>query len=1087
MGQTITLNGSGTDPDQGDTLTYTWDLDNNGSFETAGQNPHFSAIGLQPGSQTVTLQVCDNHGACTTASTTVNVLTDLRIVTDSPLPSGTVGQNYSVTLIAAGGTQPYKWLVIGNLPQGLNLNQDTGQISGTPTTAGTFAFNIQVTDSSLLTATKQFNFSPPPSNGTGGTPYTLPVDPSGGGGTTAPSCTSGSYQVVGGNAQLPPGLTIDPNIGIISGTPTNGGSYSFTVACVVSGGQTATKDFTITIYNPQPMITTLNPASTLAGGPTFTLVVNGNNFVQSSKIRWNGSDRTTNYISINQLTALINASDITIPGSAEVTVFNPDPAGGTSNTVTFTIAAPNHPPTANAGGPYNVIVGQVITLNGSGFDPDQGDTLSYAWDLDNNGSFETAGQNASFSAAGFNSGNQTVTLRVCDNHGACTTATTTVNVLMANTSLITEAANGSYGGKIDLKATLTAYDTGLSGKTISFKLNGQTVCGLSNQPTCPVTDANGLATLAQVSLAGIDVGTYNPGPTSGVSASFAGDSQYVANTGSNSFTVNPADTSVALISSVTNPVFGQDISFTATVTGAGTPTGSVVFYLDGAAQPPSNLSLGVASFFPTDNLTVGSHQLKATYSGNANFNGSDAPNLNLTISKANTSLNLIADINPATRGQDVVFTAQLNVVVPGDGTPSGSIAFYLDNVLVSSAVPLDADGTAAYTYTNVTTGTHIIKAVYSGDSSFATTNSQLTEVVNNPATGLTVKNVKAKYGSNVTLSATLAAGGVLLKGKTITFSINGTAVCGGSGQPACPTTNTNGTANLTKVSLGTLLPGTYPITASFAGDSQYAASSGNATLTITKLTAKVTLSNLTYTYDGGAKYATVTTIPANLAVSVTYTQGGRVITSPTNAGKYKVTVTVTDPIYTGSASGTLTINKATVTLTFGNLTQTYDGMPKKVSVSSNPAGLESSVTVIYNGSRTPPTSPGSYSVIANLVNQNYTAADITATLVIQGISPSVTTGVAGKIRPTSTTLNGTVNANYATITAIYFNWGISTNALTNRLDVTTQVTGGTTKTVSGNLSGLPTKTTYYYQLVVEYNIGSSTLIVGGQTNSFVTT
>ena len=89
----------------------------------------------------------------------------------------------------------------------------------------------------------------------------------------------------------------------------------------------------------------------------------------------------------------------------------------------------NHPPTANAGGPYTVAEGATLaTLTGSGSDPD-GDPLTYSWDLDNNGTFETPGQNPSFSAAGRDGpSSQTVVLRVCDSHGACATSTATVNI-----------------------------------------------------------------------------------------------------------------------------------------------------------------------------------------------------------------------------------------------------------------------------------------------------------------------------------------------------------------------------------------------------------------------------------------------------------------------------------------------------------------------------------------------------------------------------------------------------------------------------------------------------------------------------------
>jgi hypothetical protein len=81
----------------------------------------------------------------------------------------------------------------------------------------------------------------------------------------------------------------------------------------------------------------------------------------------------------------------------------------------------------------------------------------------------------------------------------------------------------------------------------------------------------------------------------------------------------------------------------------------------------------------------------------------------------------------------------------------------------------------------------------------------------------------------------------------------------------------------------------------------------------TKATATVTLGNLSQTYDGTPKSATVTTTPAGLAVSVTYDGSA---TAPTNAGSYTVVGTVSDANYTGSSSATLVVGKATPIITW---------------------------------------------------------------------------------------------------------------------------------------------------------------------------
>jgi hypothetical protein len=102
------------------------------------------------------------------------------------------------------------------------------------------------------------------------------------------------------------------------------------------GGGTSNA-LTFTINNPVPALSSLSPNSATAGGPGLTLTVNGSKFVSTSVVRWNGSNRTTTFVSSTQVKASILASDIAKAGTAQVTVFNPTPGGGTSNALTFTI------------------------------------------------------------------------------------------------------------------------------------------------------------------------------------------------------------------------------------------------------------------------------------------------------------------------------------------------------------------------------------------------------------------------------------------------------------------------------------------------------------------------------------------------------------------------------------------------------------------------------------------------------------------------------------------------------------------------------------------------------------------------------
>ena len=128
----------------------------------------------------------------------------------------------------------------------------------------------------------------------------------------------------------------------------------------------------------------------------------------------------------------------------------------------------------------------------------------------------------------------------------------------------------------------------------------------------------------------------------------------------------------------------------------------------------------------------------------------------------------------------------------------------------------------------------------------------------------------------------------------------------------------------------------------------------------------MTLSDLSYVYDGTDKAATVTTTPSGLTVDVTYNGSA---TLPVNAGSYTVQATVTTAGYHGSASGTLVISPAAAVVSLSNLTQDFDGTPKAATVTTNPPGV--STTVTYNGSASAPSAIGNYAVVATVSDPNY--------------------------------------------------------------------------------------------------------------------
>jgi hypothetical protein len=117
----------------------------------------------------------------------------------------------------------------------------------------------------------------------------------------------------------------------------NAGSVSVTVFNPAPGGGTSPA-LAFTIPNPSPTIGSLTPASVVAGGPGSAFSVSGSGFTASSTVLWNNSARQTEFMPDGTLQAFISTSDIATVGSAQVTVSNPSPGGGISNSLLFTIA-----------------------------------------------------------------------------------------------------------------------------------------------------------------------------------------------------------------------------------------------------------------------------------------------------------------------------------------------------------------------------------------------------------------------------------------------------------------------------------------------------------------------------------------------------------------------------------------------------------------------------------------------------------------------------------------------------------------------------------------------------------------------------
>src|SRR5712692_8323205 len=114
------------------------------------------------------------------------------------------------------------------------------------------------------------------------------------------------------------------------------GTYPVVVTNPTPGGG-ASNSVNFTVNNPVPATSSISPALKTAGDGGFTLTVNGTNFNSTSVVNFNGSARTTTLVNSTQVTASITATDVATVGTFPITVTNPAPGGGTSNSQTLTV------------------------------------------------------------------------------------------------------------------------------------------------------------------------------------------------------------------------------------------------------------------------------------------------------------------------------------------------------------------------------------------------------------------------------------------------------------------------------------------------------------------------------------------------------------------------------------------------------------------------------------------------------------------------------------------------------------------------------------------------------------------------------
>lgn len=437
---------------------------------------------------------------------------------------------------------------------------------------------------------------------------------------------------------------------------------------------------------------------------------------------------------------------------------------------------------------------------------------------------------------------------------------------------------------------------------------------IARSVTWAATNGNLSGTQGSVQAAGTATGSFQATAAGTAIISAKVDNDHTSPVSSNvlSLTVNKANTTAAITNSATlnstTSVTGEPVAVAVSVTGQygnapTAPTGTVTVS-DGVDSCTVTLPAASCNLVFT---TAGSKTITATYNGDTNFNASPASaSAPHTVNKANTTTTITDSPDPSVSGQSVTFNVTVAAVSPGAvvaPTTLGGNVTITDGGTNSCVAPIVA-GTGSCVITFPNAGSYSLTGTYSGDANFNAS----------PASASEPHTVNK---ADTTTIITSDAPDPSMAGIVVTFNYSVTANAPDTGTPSGNVTVSDGGTNSCTgtVAAGSCIitfntPGSYNLTASYAGDGNFKTS---------------TSVNESHTVD---KALTTTTIPNDLpdpsvvgqTITVNFT-----VTSPA-PGTPSGNVTVSDGV--DSCTGTVLSGSCSITLTTvgaRTLTATYAG------------------------------------------------------------------------------------------------------------------------------------------------------------------
>ncbi|MEI7922758.1 MAG: Ig-like domain repeat protein [Planctomycetota bacterium] len=431
--------------------------------------------------------------------------------------------------------------------------------------------------------------------------------------------------------------------------------------------------------------------------------------------------------------------------------------------------------------------------------------------------------------------------------------------------------------------------------------------------------------------------------TYAITASFAGNGNYLASSATATLTVAQAVPTINISSPIT-PYDGTSHSSSARVIGL------------------NGVDLGAADItYDTTNgqapVNAGTYGLTASYGGSQDY----AP-----LAKSGTIQ--IMNVSPGTTRPSFTLSP---LTVAYNGQAHGLTANVLgtDGGVLAPALIYYSSGTAP-----VEVGTYTVTAIYGGDQTYATSVATTTITIQKVTPTIQVSGYSVAFDgqTHTTTGEVYGLNGVVLGQATISYS---------TGDGSAPVHG-----------------GTYTVTASFAGNSNYAAASTTATITITRVAPTIVVQPATATYDGTAHGTSGTVYGLGGALigsaTMSYTGG----TTPVHAGSYTATAGFAgnDDYSPATATATVVIGKATPTVTFSPIDVPFSGRTPSFTVhATGVTGEDLGLATISYELGSAPTAVGIYNATAAFAgSQDYLSGLASSTVTIHEVA-TTTIGLSG--------------------------------------------------------------------------------------------